>query len=300
MNQNNQAPAFFQAFQIIIDEALEKVIANYSVMPSKLHEAIRYSTLSGGKRIRPILTLATAESFGASAHQALIPACAVELIHAYSLIHDDLPAMDDDDLRRGQATCHKAFDEATAILTGDALQTMAFELLTQESGISDQHKLRMIQTLAAASGATGMVYGQALDFDSVGHTLTLDQLERMHRHKTGALIEASVIMGALACPGNVEESELSALKTYASAIGLAFQVQDDILDITSDTATLGKTQGADIALNKPTYPDLLGLDGANAKLDLLHETALEALNNIPAHSTQVLAEISHFVVNRHK
>jgi len=298
MNSNTQPPSFFQPFQAEIDSALEQVISDYSAQSSTLFEAIRYSTLIGGKRIRPILTIATAESFGSSKETALIPACAVELIHAYSLIHDDLPAMDDDDLRRGHATCHKAFDEATAILAGDALQTMAFELLTQESAISCENRLAMIQTLSTASGAKGMVYGQSLDFNSTGQTLSLEQLEKMHSHKTGALIEASVVMGALTSKTVIRPKELEALKTYARAIGLAFQVQDDILDVISDTETLGKQQGADAALNKPTYPALLGLDGAKMKLEKLHQTALSSLDQLPSYNTQALVEISSFVVNR--
>ena len=204
-------------------------------------------------------------------------AAAVECIHSYSLIHDDLPAMDDDDLRRGQATCHKAFDDATAILAGDALQTMAFELLTQENHLySNKHssasnRIKMIQTLARASGARGMVYGQAIDFESVGQRLSIEQLETMHKHKTGALIEASVMMGALCSDTEITPAEESALKDYAQAIGLAFQVQDDILDIISDTETLGKPQGSDVELNKSTYPALLGLDGAKQKAQSLYQ-----------------------------
>jgi geranylgeranyl pyrophosphate synthase len=297
---NNTTPSFFKPYQSIIDSALDQAITSHCVPSSKLLEAISYSTLLGGKRIRPILTLATADSFGAPVEQATIPACAVELVHAYSLIHDDLPAMDDDDLRRGHATCHKAFDEATAILAGDALQALAFELLTQDSGIDDKNKLLMIKTLSQASGARGMVHGQAIDFNSVGHALSLAELENMHRHKTGALIEASVKMGALASPAHVSSTEFEALSQYAQAIGLAFQVQDDILDITSDTATLGKKQGADIALNKPTYPSLLGLDGAKEKLKHLHQRSLDALNALPKRNTSALAEISNFIIHRHK
>ena len=294
----------FEDYKSFIDDELQQTIHQLSNRDSTLAKAIHYSTLLGGKRIRPILVLLSAESFGVKKDRAKLPACAVELIHAYSLIHDDLPSMDDDDLRRGQATCHKAFDEATAILAGDALQTMAFELLTQESHLFSHNQLaannriNMIQILARASGARGMVLGQAIDFESVGQHLSIEQLENMHKHKTGALIEASVMMGALCSTTEITHTEETALKHYAQAIGLAFQVQDDILDIVSDTQTLGKTQGADAALNKPTYPALLGLDGARKKLQSLHEEALASLNKITDRDTSKLADISHFIVKR--
>jgi geranylgeranyl pyrophosphate synthase len=206
--------------------------------------------------------------------------------------------MDNDSLRRGQPTCHIAFDEATAILAGDALQAMAFELIVGKSELSPQSTLNIIQTLSKASGARGMVYGQALDFDSVGKKLDLLTLEKMHRHKTGVIIEASVTIGALTSKTELFEEELTLFKKYAQAIGLAFQVQDDILDITSDTATLGKTQGADEALNKPTYPALLGLDGAKNKLYKLHEEALACLDKLNRFDTTQLAQISHFIIER--
>lgn len=294
----------FEDYKSFIDDELQRTIHQLSSPESTLAKAIQYSTLLGGKRVRPILVLLSAESFGVKKENAKLPACAVELVHAYSLIHDDLPAMDDDDLRRGQATCHKAFDEATAILAGDALQTMAFELLTQESYVysgnqfAANNRINMIQTLARASGARGMALGQSIDFESVGLNLGIEQLETMHKHKTGALIEASVMMGALCSTTEITSTEETALKHYAQSIGLAFQVQDDILDIVSDTQTLGKTQGADIALNKPTYPSLLGLDGARKKLQLLHEEALASLNQITERDTSKLAEISHFIVKR--
>ena len=294
----------FEDYKSFIDDELQHTIHQLSDRDSTLAKAIHYSTLLGGKRVRPTLVLLSAESFGVKKELAKLPACAVELVHAYSLIHDDLPSMDDDDLRRGQATCHKAFDEATAILAGDALQTMAFELLTQESHLyshnqfAANNRINMIQTLARASGARGMVLGQTIDFESVGQNLSIEQLENMHKHKTGALIEASVMMGALCSSTEITTTEETALKHYAQAIGLAFQVQDDILDIVSDTQTLGKTQGADIALNKPTYPALLGLDGARKKLQSLHEEALASLNKITDRDTSKLAEISRFIVKR--
>jgi len=294
----------FEDYKSFIDDELQRTIHQLSDCDTTLAKAIHYSTLLGGKRVRPILVLLSAESFGVKKEHAKLPACAVELVHAYSLIHDDLPSMDDDDLRRGQATCHKAFDEATAILAGDALQTMAFELLTQDNHLYNHNqfaannRIKMIQTLARASGARGMVLGQTIDFESVGQNLTIKQLENMHKHKTGALIEASVMMGALCSTSEITSTEEAALKHYAQAIGLAFQVQDDILDIVSDTQTLGKTQGADAALNKPTYPALLGLDGARKKLQSLHEEALTSLNKMTDRDTSKLAKISHFIVKR--
>jgi geranylgeranyl pyrophosphate synthase len=291
-------PVFFAAYRELIDNQLKHYIKEYSYSDVGLADAIQYSTLLGGKRIRPILTLATAQCVGTSATFALPYACATELIHAYSLIHDDLPAMDNDQLRRGQPTCHIAFNEATAILAGDALQTMAFELIANKSTLSANNTLKIIQTLTKASGARGMVYGQALDFDSVGKQLDLATLEKMHRHKTGILIEASVIIGALTSKTELIESELSLFKSYGQAIGLAFQVQDDILDIISDTSTLGKTQGADKALNKPTYPALLGLDGAKNKLYGLHDEALSCLSELNRFDTSQLAQISHFIIER--
>lgn len=291
-------PAFFSDYPALIDSSLKHYIKEFSHSDVRLAEAIQYSTLLGGKRIRPILTLATAECVGSATDSALPFACAIELIHAYSLIHDDLPAMDNDDLRRGQATCHIAFDEATAILAGDALQAMAFELIANKSELPANKTLHIIQTLSKASGARGMVYGQALDFDSVGKKLDLHTLEKMHRHKTGVLIEASVIIGALTSKSQLLDSELFLFKKYAQAIGLAFQVQDDILDIISDTKTLGKTQGADEALNKPTYPALLGLEGAKSKLFGLHDEALACLDELNNFDTSKLAEICHFIIER--
>ena len=291
-------PAFFADYLNLIDSALAEFLHELVVADSKLAAAIQYSTLLGGKRIRPILALTTAKCVGADIKTALPAACAIEFIHAYSLIHDDLPAMDDDELRRGQPTCHIAFDQATAILAGDALQAMAFELISRDYALPAEIRLRMIQTLTSASGPKGMVYGQALDFHSVGKTLDLNALERMHRHKTGMLIEASVTLGALTGGSAVSEEQLSLFKAYAQAIGLAFQVQDDILDVISDTQTLGKKQGADQAMNKPTYPALLGMQGAQAKLRGLHEEALENLGHLKSFDTSELAAISHFIIDR--
>ncbi|MEO1819892.1 farnesyl diphosphate synthase [Pseudomonas sp.] len=262
----------------------------------RLYSAMRYSVVNGGKRVRPLLAYASCEALGGQPQQADPAAAAVELIHAYSLIHDDLPAMDDDDLRRGQPTCHRAFDEATAILAGDALQAMAFELLAGAGDWQPATRLQMVQLLGRAAGPQGMVGGQAIDLGAVGEQLDLATLESMHRHKTGALIRAAVQLGALASE-QVDDEQLAALGQYADSIGLAFQVQDDILDIESDTSVLGKQQGADVARDKPTYPALLGLDGAHRLADQLRDQALGALAGFgPA--AQRLRQLADYIVQR--
>ena len=262
-----------------------------------LQQAMSYSLMNGGKRVRPVLVYAAAEACGANMSAADRPAAALEMIHSYSLVHDDLPAMDDDDLRRGKPTCHIAYDEATAILAGDALQTLAFDLLSRPSEkLNAQQQLTMIQILAQASGGSGMCAGQSIDLQAVGHQVDLAYLENMHNHKTGALIHASVLMGAH-CATDTSEQQLAALSQYAKAIGLAFQVQDDILDVISDTETLGKAQGADIALNKPTYVSLLGLDGAKAKARELHEQARAALAPF-GEQAKWLAAVSDYIIER--
>ncbi len=264
---------------------------------TRLKEAMHYAVTNGGKRVRPILTYATGEALGAELYRLDAPACAVEMMHAYSLVHDDLPAMDDDDLRRGKPTCHKRFDEATAILAGDALQALAFTLLTEKmEHTRSSCQLRMIRILGEASGASGMAEGQAIDLESVGHKLTLEELENMHRHKTGALIRASVLMGALAA-GSDSAELLDALDRYAGAIGLGFQIVDDILDVIGDTETLGKPQGSDIAMNKPTYPALLGLEGARHHAHKMHEQALSYLQDLPA-SFDILRDLSNYILDR--
>jgi len=261
----------------------------------RLADAMRYSTLNGGKRLRALLVYATGEALGAKLEQLDSPACAVELIHAYSLVHDDMPIMDNDDLRRGRPTCHKAYDDATALLVGDALQSLAFESLC-DNAISPSRQIQMVKELACRSGVFGMAGGQAIDLESVGETLTLDSLQAMHELKTGALIRASVNLGALASIDS-HENDLSILDNYARYIGLAFQVQDDVLDVIADTDTLGKTQGVDIALNKPTYPALLGLPEAQKKASDLIDKALEELNKLP-YDTQTLAKLAQFIVQR--
>lgn len=259
-----------------IDQQLTLAVTFPDNGAARLHQAMAYSLFNGGKRVRPVLVYAAAHAMGCGQEVADAPAMAVELIHAYSLVHDDLPAMDDDDLRRGKPTCHIAFDEATAILAGDALQAEAFQVLIRARDLSAAQKIQLLDLLARGSGALGMAAGQAIDLAAVGQQVDLAYLENMHNHKTGALIKASVLMGAC-CNAQVSAAQLDALARYAEAIGLAFQVQDDILDVTADTATLGKTQGADAAHNKPTYVSLLGLDGARAKASELHQQALAAL-----------------------
>jgi geranylgeranyl diphosphate synthase type II len=284
--------------QARVNAALESLFEAPSPELTRLYAAMRYSVMNGGKRVRPLLVYAACEALGTDAGQANGAACAVELIHAYSLVHDDLPAMDDDDLRRGQPTTHKAFDEACAILAGDGLQSLAFSALLNAS-LSPQNaetRLQMADALAFAAGPAGMVGGQAIDLGSVGLKLDQDALAFMHRHKTGALIEASVKLGALAS-GKAEQSQLEALQTYARAIGLAFQVQDDILDVESDTATLGKRQGADIARDKPTYPALLGLDAAKAYALQLRDQALDALRPFDT-AAEPLRALARFIVER--
>lgn len=264
--------------------------------PTQLRAAMRYSLFNGGKRVRPILSYAAALAIKPGiALELLDPvACALECLHSYSLVHDDLPAMDDDDLRRGKPTCHIAFNEASAILAGDGLQTLAFDLLTR-TDLAPGIQIDLIRQLASSSGVDGMVLGQAIDLAAVDQQLNLAQLEHMHRHKTGALIRAAVAMGALAAGAST--TQLQALDTYAAAIGLAFQVQDDILDVTADTATLGKQQGADMARNKPTYVSLLGLDSARAKAAELHQQALAALGEF-GESAVHLRQLAHYIVAR--
>lgn len=267
---------------------------------TQLRDAMRYSLFNGGKRVRPTLAYASALAISSDAltsHNELLNriGCALESLHSYSLVHDDLPAMDDDDLRRGKPTCHIAFNEATAILAGDALQTFAFELLSEADIVDTKIQIALVHQLAKASGVDGMVLGQAIDLAAVDKALNLAQLENMHRHKTGALIRASVSMGATAL--GATKTQLKALDIYAAAIGLAFQVQDDILDVVADTETLGKQQGADIARNKPTYVALLGLEGARAKAQELHQQALTALESFGTNANY-LRELSAYIIER--
>ena len=281
-----------------VDAALEHWLPAINMRPQRLHEAMRYTVFNGGKRVRPFLVYATGHALGISMAALDGAACAVELIHAYSLVHDDLPAMDDDDLRRGKPTCHIAFDEATAILVGDALQTLAFQVIIQDSTLagSAKSKLRMLEMLAYASGSQGMVGGQAMDLDAVGKQLSVQELETMHLHKTGALIRCSVCIAALAAP-NLNPKTLENLDCYAQSIGLSFQIQDDILDEESNTEVLGKTQGKDRDNNKPTYPSLLGMEGARQKATQCHAEAVDALNQF-GNEANLLRELSRYIIER--
>ena len=287
-------------YQQSVESALDLWLPDAVLPPKSLHEAMRYSVLAEGKRIRPILLYATGQAFGVELTSLDGPACSVEIIHAYSLIHDDLPSMDNDDLRRGRPTCHKAFGEATAILAGDALQTLAFQILATDPNIkiSDSQRLEMIRTLALASGSKGMAGGQAIDLAAVGKKLDITELENMHTHKTGALIKASVQIGALSTK-NTNETLFTAISDYAKYIGIAFQVKDDILDIESDTSTLGKPQGSDVSMNKPTYPDLLGLDGAKEMASKLHHKAIKCLD-VFDEKAKMLRQIADYIINRSK
>ena len=286
---------FQQQSQQRIDQHLNAILPIAGQGETTLFEAIRYSLFNGGKRIRPLLAYAAANAVGEINPSTDRIAAALEMIHAYSLIHDDLPAMDNDDLRRGKPTCHIAFDEATAILAGDGLQALAFEQLLEAQQLPPQTTLRLLAMLTKAAGIDGMVYGQAIDMAAVNQTLTLPQLEHMHRHKTGAMISASVMMGGMTA--GASEGQLGALKDYGEAIGLAFQVQDDILDVTTDTAVLGKQQGSDQARNKPTYLSLLGIDGARQKAAELHGKSLSALASFDERADQLRA-IANYIVKR--
>ncbi|MFD2097917.1 (2E,6E)-farnesyl diphosphate synthase [Corallincola platygyrae] len=281
--------------QQTINAVIEQQLAALPDSAPELKAAMRHAALLGGKRVRPYLVYTTGKMLGASDEQLAPAAAAIEYIHAYSLTHDDLPAMDNDELRRGQPTCHIAFDEATAILAGDALQTLAFETLSQAEQLSAECRLALTQQLAQASGYLGMCGGQAMDIAATDSEISFDQLRTVHRLKTGALIRAAVSMGATV--GGASEQVKRALDKYASAIGLAFQIQDDILDVTSDTETLGKPQGSDSDLNKSTYPAILGLEGAIAEAERQLQEALHALSGLPYNSDN-LAEFARFVVQR--
>ncbi len=284
--------------QLRIEAVLDRFLPSEQTHPADLHRAMRYSVLGGGKRVRPLLVYAAGQALGGKDAALDAAACAVECIHAYSLVHDDLPAMDDDALRRGKPTCHKAFGEAAAILAGDALQTLAFYVLAHADmgNLTSARRLQMIELLAQASGSRGMVGGQALDLAAIGTDLDIAQLEDMHVHKTGALIRASVLLGAFCAP-DLPDTVQTAIDHYGKCIGLAFQVQDDILDVTASTEQLGKQSGADQALNKPTYPALLGLSGARERARELHQAALDSIADLDQRADP-LRWLSEYVVAR--
>ena len=285
-------------FQVRTNQYLANKLDQLCVTDEKLLSAMRYGLLIGGKRMRPYLAYITGNTLSISNGDIDGIAAALECIHAYSLLHDDLPAMDDDDLRRGKATCHIAFDEATAILAGDSLQTLAFDILANHpfSEPVNQKRINLIQLLIRASGYQGMCGGQALDLAATNQSISLAELERLHALKTGALLEASILMAA-ECSASITESEKVALSEYAQLVGLAYQVRDDIIDITSSEEELGKPAGSDIESNKSTYPALLGLQGAQQKADNLYQQALQALARLP-YNTQNLSEFATFIVNR--
>lgn len=283
-----------------MERALDARLPGSDVVPTRLHEAMRYSVLGGGKRIRSALVFATALTVGLSEDEVEAVACAIELVHAYSLVHDDLPAMDDDDLRRGRPTCHKAFDEATAILVGDALQPLAFQLLARDPALpsSPAVRLRLIDLLAEASGTFGMAGGQAIDLAASGRMLDIAQVEDMHARKTGAIIRASVLMAA-ECAQDLERSLYAGLDQYATAIGLAFQIQDDLLDITSDVATMGKPVRADSERAQPTHPAMIGIAASRERMNRLHMQALDALNGFGEKADPLRALAQWLLSRRH-
>ncbi len=290
--------ALLEQYQHRVGQALDHWLPSDLVNPVELHKAMRYSVLAPGKRVRPVLIYATASALGINLQSVDGAAAAVEIIHAYSLIHDDLPAMDDDDLRRGRPTCHIEFDEATAILAGDALQALAFYILSHDPDMTSDGsaRLKMIERLSLFSGSRGMAGGQAIDLASVGKPLNIAELETMHIHKTGALIRTCIQMAALSAKG-LSDEQFNSLDSYAKAIGLSFQVQDDILDVIGDTETLGKPQGSDIKHNKPTYPSIIGLQASREKAQELHEKALQSLS-IFGEEADILRYISAWFVER--
>ncbi len=293
---NTDFSAWMLSIQNRTEAALDQRLPAKNIVPTRLHDAMRYATLGGGKRVRPLLAHAAGSVFDAPADALDSVACAVEMIHAYSLVHDDLPCMDDDSLRRGKPTVHIEFDEATAMLAGDALQSSAFHAIAAPGLISNaSRQVEMIQLLAQASGSRGMAGGQAVDLDSVGKQITLTELEFMHIHKTGALIRAAVLLGAHC--GAADEAALTKLSHYANRLGLLFQVVDDVLDTEADTATLGKTAGKDEAQNKPTYVTLLGLSKAKAMAAELREEAHQSLEGF-GDKAHRLHELTDFIVAR--
>ena len=293
---NNDFTSWAAAHQSRFETVLQELLPQPQIVPLRLHQAMRYAVLGGGKRVRPLLAFAAGELAGADVLRVNIASAAVELIHAYSLVHDDMPCMDDDVLRRGKPTCHVEYDQATALLVGDALQSLAFQLLA-DYRLSDDAvlQLAMIKQLAAASGSRGMAGGQAIDLASVGQALSLPELENMHIHKTGALIRAAVLLGAQC--GTMTAAKLAKLDHYGKCVGLAFQVVDDVLDTEADTATLGKTAGKDADQHKPTYVTLLGVTAAREMAQQLHREALESLAEF-GDAAQRLRELADFIVLR--
>lgn len=300
MTPDTQLAAFMAQCRERLYRSFDNWLPSAATHPASLHKAIRYAVLDGGKHIRPTLVYAGGQAAGAAPETLDVPACAVELIHAYSLVHDDLPAMDNDDLRRGKPSCHRAFGEATAILAGDALQSLAFYILAHNSaaGLDAATRLRMLESLALAAGSRGMAGGQAIDLAATGQQLNIAELEDMHIHKTGALIRASVVLGALSNT-HADDAALSMLDHYAKCIGLAFQIRDDILDVEGEAETLGKNTGMDQHLDKPTYPALIGLEAARQRARELHTEAMDSLSSFD-HQADPLRWISTYIIERER
>ena len=296
MNPANELKAWQQKAQAQTELLLERFLPSENQVPHTLHEAMRYATLGGGKRLRPLLVLAASELGDADQNAVEQAMAAIEMVHVYSLVHDDMPAMDNDSLRRGKPTCHVKYDEATALLVGDALQTQAFDVLSRPTGLPAERQIAMLSTLAKASGSLGMAGGQAIDLANVGKAMNQAQLEQMHSLKTGALIRAAVVLGALGCP-DLDSDDVRTLDNYAAKLGLAFQIIDDVLDCEADTATLGKTAGKDSDNDKPTYVKLMGLQTARAYAETLTAEAAALLEPFGAKALR-LNQLARFVTAR--
>ena len=287
---------FFEECRQIVDEQLDKLVPEAGMGPTRLHEAIRWSLFGGAKRFRPALLIAVGRTLGAPAENLLRTASAIEMIHTYSLIHDDLPSMDNDDLRRGRATCHKKFDEATAILAGDALQVFAFGAISDDKNLTADTRIRLISEIARAAGTPdGMVAGQHLDLEAEGKEIPIELIEQIHRSKTGALIYVSARAGVIIA--GASETELDAVSDYASNLGLLFQITDDLLDITQTSDVLGKTAGKDLSAAKATYPGFYGVDGARDLAEKVHLDTVGALKNLDR-DTSLLRKLSEFILKR--
>ena len=296
VNPAGDVAAFFVSTRSLVDSELDQLIPSETQEPVRLHQAIRWSMFAGGKRFRPALVIATGEVFGASHEQLLRTACAFEMIHTYSLIHDDLPSMDDDELRRGRPTCHVKFDEATAILAGDALQAMAFQTIAEDEQLPAEIRVRVVTELARKAGTpAGMVSGQARDLDAESNPVEAHALEQIHLEKTGALICAAARCGAII--GGATQNELIAITDYATNLGLLFQITDDLLDVTATASEMGKTPGKDARSSKATYPAIHGIEATRAKIDAVHAAAGDALQRTDRR-TDILKSIAEFVCIR--
>ncbi len=294
----SELKTFFADCAEIVEKKLDDLIPSAQIEPKKLHESIRWSLLAGGKRFRPALLFAVGKTFGAENEKLRRTSAAIEMIHTYSLIHDDLPAMDNDDLRRGRETCHKKFGEATAILAGDVLQTLAFQAIAEDENLSPEIRGRLISEIAKASGTpTGMVAGQQFDLEAEGKSISIEQLEKIHRRKTGAMICVAARSGAIIAEAN--ETELEAVSNYAAGLGLLFQITDDLLDVTQTTEILGKTAGKDVSAEKATYPAFYGLEKTRQLAENVYTKACQALEKIN-NETGLLSEIANFILNRQK